>query len=336
MDRLTFQEALKNSEARILILGNGFSMDWNLQVFGYSSLKEKARSFQSEIDAVFKSLDTNDFEEVIRAFESAAMVCKAFKIKNNFKDHAGTVRNALIEVIGNTHPDHPDLIDENEFESCVRFLTHFESVYTLNYDMLLYWVLMRDLFREGASPKLKTLPDGFAYNNQDFLNWGGSAIKVHYLHGALHLFEETDVVKLNYRKSKWSLKKQFTKLINEQKRYPLFVSEGDSKGKLRRIRNSGYLTRCYNSLQNIGAKKTKTSLFTFGVSFSENDRHISEAIAKNNCQQLFVGVFGSPASKGNKMLIKEVELIKQRRALNAKSLPLETFYFDSASAKVWR
>jgi len=43
----------------------------------------------------------------------------------------------LIETIALSHPESPASIPTDEYENCIRFLSHFRSIYTLNYDMLL-------------------------------------------------------------------------------------------------------------------------------------------------------------------------------------------------------
>lgn len=338
MNLVSFKEALQNSdEDPTLLLGNGFSVSWNQDIFSYRSLKEKSTGFEHIITEAFARLGTVDFEEVIRAFEHAAVICGCAEIDNQFQNKADSIRNILIDTIASNHPDFPSKILASEFEPCVEFLSNFKRIYTLNYDMLLYWVLIRDLFRENEEkPKLKKFSDGFAYNGEDFLNWDGSSFEVHYLHGALHLFEESELLKLNYRKTTEPLKSQFVKLIREQKKFPLFVAEGSSEKKLRRIRSSGYLTRCLNSLQKIGSKKTSSSVFTYGVSFSENDQHILDALAKNNCQKFFIGIYGSLSDQRNKVTVKRVERLKALRDSKSGAAPLVITYFDSATASVWR
>lgn len=302
---LSFQDALSQAgNDKTLLLGNGFSISWRPSTFTYNSLKEKSTGFEKIISDVFEKLNTVDFEEVIQAFENAAIVCESGNIKNCFADHAETIRNVLIETISNNHPDNPSEISVNEFESCLGFLSNFKRIYTINYDMLLYWVLMHDMFRDNGDKKvLKNVTDGFAYNNEDFLNWDGTSFDIYYLHGALHLFENGRIKKLNYSQSNGSLKSQFMNLIKGQKIFPLFVAEGSSEKKRLRIGNSGYLTRCLNSLQKIGAKKTVSSLFSFGVSFSENDDHILQALVDNNCKNFYIGIFGPEASSENQYII---------------------------------
>lgn len=59
----------------------------------------------------------------------------------------------LVQAIAGRHPERPSDITEDQYKACRAFLAHFvgESrekhkgqVYTLNYDLLLYWTLLYD------------------------------------------------------------------------------------------------------------------------------------------------------------------------------------------------
>lgn len=320
-----------------MLLGNGFSVSWNPTIFSYKSLKESASSLKESTKELFLKLNTVDFEEVIKAYEHAADVCEVYKMENTFKVTAKEIRSALIETIASSHPESPASLTESEYNLCIDFLSNFHSIYTLNYEMLLYWVIMKDKFREdGVASKLSSMSDGFAYNHEDFLNWDGSKFDIHYLHGALHLFEHDELVKLNYRNTQIKLKDQFIELIQKQEKLPLSVAEGTKIQKLKRIRGSGYLTRCLNSLQKIGAFKVPKSVFIFGASRSDNDLHIVQALAKNNCHIFYVGVYGDPKLEANLKLKRNAEKIGEIKASLGKSVPFNLKFFDSSTAVVWR
>jgi len=156
------------------------------------------------------------------------------------------------------------------------------------------------------------------------------------LHGALHLFEREELVKLNYRTTQKKLKEQFIELIQEQEKFPLFVAEGLKSQKLRRIRSSGYLTRCLNSLQNIGAFKNPKSVFIYGASLSDNDLHIVQALGRNKCHNFYVGLYGDPHNEANQKLRMNAAKIGLYRNSASKPAPFNLKFFDSASVPVWR
>ena len=62
-----------------------------------------------------------------------------------------TLKEILINVIASNHPESPQSITYNQYASCYEFLKHFQEgrTYTFNYDLILYWVLMRFKDDEG-------------------------------------------------------------------------------------------------------------------------------------------------------------------------------------------
>lgn len=344
MDKLiSFDEALKkagNNENSSVLLGNGFSAAWNRKIFSYSSLLNAAEGMSPEIRKVFKEFDTSDFEKVISAYSNAASVCNAYGIENNFFEEAKAVREALVDTIAANHPENPGDVTEEEYESCIHFLSNFGNmVYTVNYDMLLYWVLMHDWFKEDKSKrKLGTVGDGFSYGTEEFLNWSSSRPRFRYLHGALHLFEGTKIQleKLNFRQTGVPLKQQFIKLIYEDNRLPVVVVEGNDKEKMRKISTQSYLQSGMSSLLKVGGAKPQGSFFSFGFSFSENDEHILNQIVNNKYEKFFVGIYGDLDEPTNIETIRRAKLIQSRRESmkNYKNTRVE--FFDAKSVKVWR
>lgn len=51
---------------------------------------------------------------------------------------ADLVRDALANVLAARHPDNVGELPEAKYVACRTFLSNFERIYTLNYDMLLY------------------------------------------------------------------------------------------------------------------------------------------------------------------------------------------------------
>jgi hypothetical protein len=159
MTVISFEEALRATEGedRSLLLGNGFSVAQSEGAFAYKNLLDKSGvDANSPIRKVFSTLATVDFEEVIHALEHAAKVEEAYDDetkKNLFANDAQSVRNALISAIQAVHPKIVFEIPDKELHSCKSFLTHFSSIFTLNYDLLLYWVRL--------SPNSPSFSDGF-------------------------------------------------------------------------------------------------------------------------------------------------------------------------------
>ena len=358
MKLLTFNEAIllsKSYDKKLLLLGNGFSIACVPDIFTYSSLFERADfSLMPEIQKVFDFLKTKDFEEVIRALEYTSKVLPAY-LHNNattstlIQSHATQLKEILISTIAKNHPERPNSIDEAKYVACIDFLNHFLDkdgvIYSLNYDLLLYWALMYGL-NEGL---LKVEPnDGFGKDIDfedgqssvsDYVIWQGDTNafgqNIHYLHGALHLFEQgPNVEKFTWSNTGIPLIDQIREALQHD-RFPLFVSEGDSPKKLSRITHSGYLYHSYKSfsvrMKSGKGKKTTSCLFIYGLSFSENDSHILKKISLGWVSHLFISLFGDPNSETNKKIIEAVELLRRR----SKNPDIIIDYFDAQSARVW-
>ena len=70
--------------------------------------------------------------------------------RSSRRDAAG-LREVLVRAIAENHPAHPGEIDIEQYQHCRHFLSHFHTIYTVNYDLLLYWAIMQDLEPEVPS-----------------------------------------------------------------------------------------------------------------------------------------------------------------------------------------
>ncbi len=357
MKIITFAEAINKAEnynKRNLLLGNGFSIACVPTIFTYTSLLKQADlSKMLQVKEVFKNLNTQDFEEVVNALENCCVVLPSYK-KNLpktialIKKHAKELKKILIETIAKNHPGRPSDIDEKKYRSCIKFLNNFlendGAIYSLNYDLLLYWTLMYGMEKALLNDEPN---DGFGKNFEindgefsidDYVTWQGDSNaygqNIHYLHGALHIFErDAEIEKFTWINTGTPLIEQ-TREALEENRFPLFVAEGDSKKKLTRISHSAYLYHSFKSFSQrmkTGGKKSTACLFTYGVSFSINDEHIIKKISNGKFNHLFVSIYGSPSSENNKRIIASVDAIRRKR--NDSNFAIS--YFDADSAEVW-
>ncbi|MEM9697009.1 MAG: DUF4917 family protein [Myxococcota bacterium] len=164
----------------------------------------------------------------------------------------------------------------------------FGRVFTTNYDLLLYWVMMgrgRERFTDGF--QRRDGPETRLVFNEHFRE---GSTQVLFLHGALHLHQTpTEVVKAEAAPDH-TLRAVLHESLQGGVR-PLFVSEGESRQKLSAIEGNPYLAFALEQLREGGG-----DLVTFGIGFSESDEHLLEAIAASpHYQRIFVGVH-SPAS----------------------------------------
>ena len=350
---ITFDEAIKKSacyKKRHLLLGNGFSIACRPNTFNYGSLFEKANfSSAPKLPDVFKAIGTKDFEHIIKILMDASRVVtfyskEAAETAKQMTEDAEALKIILINTVGKNHPKKPNEITNKQFLACRRFLAHFigktnekGKVYTLNYDLLLYWVLMHDDMESGNKISLKT-NDGFGRDEDtepEYVDWMGESTAhnqgIHYLHGALHLFDaDTKLQKYTWTNTHKPLLEQVQEAMAENK-FPLFVAEGESKQKLAKIKHNAYLYHSYKSFSKQMESKNDT-LFIFGHSLADSDQHVLEKIECGKIAQVYIGLYGNPKSEGNKKIQGAATKLAQAR--NDK-YPLEVSYFDANSAQVW-
>lgn len=333
---LSFQDALQSATDTTpkLLLGNGFSRACRDDIFAYSALFDRAdfRALSASAKAAFVALQTTDFERVMRALLDAAALARAYEapsvVAQAFETDADGLRNVLVRTIADNHPAYPGEISDTKYVACRTFLAHFGSIYTLNYDLLLYWSLMHT----DQGPPIRH-DDGFRTPDDgptDYVSWDidkSNSQTVFYLHGALHLFDAgSELVKYTWCNTGVRLIDQIREALLAS-RYPLFVAEGSSEQKYERIRHSDFLSRAYRSFANIGG-----TLFVHGHSFSSNDDHILRLIERGKVKILFVGVFGDPDSDSNVLVIRRARQLAIARPARR---PLDVRFFDADSANVW-
>lgn len=336
---VSFDDALQragDTKKRHLLTGNGFSMAWDHTRFAYSVLLERAGdSLPENVQAVFKSLETSDFEIVMRLFRDSAKLLDAYSEKypvlvRNLAKEANKIRDALATAVAASHPDRPSKVKDKEYVACRRFLSNFDCIYTLNYDLLLYWAMMHD----EAGRKLKC-DDGFREPEDgpnSYVTWdvqNTNSQNIHYLHGALHIFDAGhEIQKYTWSNTGVPLVDQIRDALDEGK-FPIFVSEGRSEEKLTRIQHSSILSRAYRSFANLG-----NALFIYGHSLAENDEHILKLIDSGKMDPVCIGIYGDPENQTNRKIIKRGQLFDTRRNKHRRK-GVDVIFYDASTAKVW-
>lgn len=334
----TFQQAIGEAQRynkRHALLGNGFSIACRPNIFTYGRLYEQADFSQISPTAkfAFEALGTQDFERVIKALRDSAGIVKAYggptALASQLSQDADGLRELLVQTIASSHPAWPGDIEEAEYAACRSFLGYFDTIYTLNYDLLLYWTKMHtpEVERHDSD-------DGFRTPEDDpeaaYVVWepGQSRSQsIWFLHGALHVFDSgTEVQKYTWSKTGIRLIDQIREALGRGY-FPIFVSEGTSAEKYERIRHNDYLAKAYRSFESI-----QGALFIYGHSLAENDDHYLRCIRKGKVSHLYVGLYGDPNSESNKFIVRRAnQLSSGRRGKTA----LAVTYFDASSANVW-
>jgi len=297
MTLISYQEVVdslkKKKRVKHLLLGNGFSMSYDKKIFSYNSLSDFVTKTKDKLlQKLFRIIDTTNFETVMRELDLFHKLASEFsddkKLARKITKARDSLKKNLMDAISELHPEHVFKIPEKASRKCAEFLkSYLDSgghVFSTNYDLLLYWVLMRN------QDQITNIVDGFGKEyipkdsdeyDPDYepefgeLEWGPNQVDqhVHYVHGALHIFDEgVSITKEIYEEN--CLLENIKKRINN-KEYPVFVTAGDGKQKLAHILHNQYLDYCYKSLSSITG-----SLVVFGFGFGKYDEHIINAINK--------------------------------------------------------
>ena len=324
-----------------LLLGNGFSMAYDPQRFSYTALATQAIDEDRLPDTavqLMKASGRPDFEWVMRQLESTAETLATLDPKGyralveQLQRDIAMLREALAHSIAGLHPDRPFDIGEESYQRVRTFLDSFASIYTVSYDLLLYWALMQDLTDHGP----RWSDDGFRDSGiagDETVLWNiydTGTQNVHYLHGALHLFIGDDGLrKITWKRTERALIDQVRDQL-AARRYPLYVAEAKSPAKLARINENGYLTRALRSLASCNH-----GLVVLGHSLDPNDDHIFEAVVRSTVARLAVSLFGDPNSETNLLIQRRAhDLTVQRKQLGRRT-ELAVEFFDAGSVPLW-
>lgn len=307
-----------------LLLGNGFSLAYDKQNFSLQNLTHQMVDKNSIIGDIFKQFPkTNvDIEETMRIVNDSKKVLECFYTKNSnpafvdaikeLKEFSTKIKKQFIKKIQSKHNKN---ISDNEKISARCFLSIYNKIFTLNYDLLLYWVISYNddyIFSDGFGKDAQQLL--FKYSNVEK--------PLFYLHGALHLF----CIKGYITKLLATLPPDYGSLLEQIKnkiendKYPICVTAGNYEEKKEIILSNYYLKICFNKLCCLG----DYNLVIFGTYLKDNDKHIREAILNSKIKNVFFGV----SDYGKVELFKD--FIDE-----AKTKGKDVFFYNYNSVDVW-
>ena len=313
-----------------LLLGNGFNINLDQSFKKLSDLETNSSrhtGLETQNDknkmSEIRDKDTERyFNELAKGTLSySSSLGEIYKIKPspNEESTLSLILHRLLAV----HPYDASSIREEEASICIDFLRPYLNngkVFTINYDMLLLWAVVRAYENKELSEKLPEYNDGFTLNKNGMQYWKKTPKQnVFYCHGALDIepdnrdvfkrrFEQMTLLSINRR----SLFSDFSNCV--------LVSDPTSKGKVKQIEKYDYLKSCIKEF-----KKLSGSLVIIGVSF-QNDDHILDEIKKAQQKSglnIFYGVLDINDAKNKENL------------LNEKGIKNITF-FDVNTAPIWR
>jgi len=294
-----------------LLLGNGFSIAYDSKIFSYNALHDFIKNLKDkDISKILDVIETKNFEIIMQHLENFSALIKALggnpALKKRVDKATSKIKISLLNAVKALHPEHVFKVPEEKSHACSLFLKTFldsgGSIFSTNYDLLLYWVLMRNSavinHVDGCGRELEN-DDAYVPPEEQIwsdLTWGKHRDEqnVFYLHGALPFFDAgVSVVKEEYDVYNYLLQKISARM--EKGEYPIFVTAGDGDQKLRHIMHNHYLTYCYESLCNL-----EGSIVTYGFNFGPYDEHIIDAINKaakhgrripDKIWSLYIGVY---------------------------------------------
>ncbi|MCD8438366.1 DUF4917 family protein [Tenacibaculum dicentrarchi] len=323
-----------------LLLGNGFSMAYDSKIFSYNALSSFIDNTGNDLlKTLFKTINTKNFELIMQQLDNFIEIAKVFStdkdLVRKITEANQTLKDSLIEAVKELHPEHVFSVPQEKSQSCFSFLNEYlhnnGKIFSTNYDLLLYWVLMRnkqDASIDGFGRDLENQDEIIKGDDPEFseLRWGNNKKEqnVFYLHGTLPFFDTgIDIVKEEYDTRHYLLEKISERM--EAKEYPIFVTAGNAKEKLNHIMHNKYLSHCFEQFSAI-----EGSLITFGFNFGEYDTHLIDAVNKaclygrragNKLHSVYIGVYSDEN-------VEYIESIKSK-------FKCKVNMYNARTAKIW-
>ena len=284
--------------------------------------------------------DSRDFEGVLYRLWQADFINQKFelaKIESQKVRKAYTdVRRALINTVKGIHPDKV-ICDKQGLVQIGRFMAGFSTVFSLNYDLIIYWALLGNnqvnnrRFNDGfvsknlhlSSKKLQKL----FFNTQLSVEPEQGMTKVFYPHGNLALYQTKGSEESKLVADSDGLLNSITKRWRKNDGQPLFVCEGSATEKVAAISKSQYLSHVFQQ----ALPSPKDSITIYGWSIGKQDSHILQQLALSKCSRAAVSVFAGDRT-GEEI---ESEITRMRKMLKDYIGIESVVFFDAASAGCW-
>lgn len=174
--------------------------------------------------------------------------------------------------------------------------------------------------------KSRSHTDGFGLGNDidGFRTFNDAAsCCIYYIHGALHLFMgDRGETKKRILTGKTLIDDIASTIVN-QKQLPIFVAEGTTVQKIRKINSVSYLKTCYDQLSMLNG-----TMFVFGHSASDSDVHIYDAIFRSPKLERMMFCVHNVQRDWSTLREKLARFAERRK-------DIDICYVEAASAHVW-
>lgn len=328
---------------RHLLLGNGFSISARTQ-FRYDALRSAADQFEYA-KGIFDGHEGANFEELmaslLRGLEAAYREDED-ETTQLIEERLDGLRRLLADTVTLVHPASSFSMRREELQNCANFLAPYIGratvphgiVFTVNYDLLLYWTVVTF----GARQPGRQLEFHDAFQGDVWLaeRMRNADLSIVFLHGGIHIFDDGGrIVRVRYQHgpAPRNLITQIRERLSAED-LPVFVAEGSAERKLQHIQANPYLREAFRKFR-FACKDARDSLFTVGHSLSLQDSHLTDLIGRGTIGRVFVGAYGGRDSADGRRAVEVARQWHQMRGAAPKFAALEVFVFDSRACGIW-
>ncbi|WP_058534668.1 DUF4917 family protein [Legionella saoudiensis] len=363
-----------------IILGNGFNLalkecsSINIQ-FGYKDIlnevkiKSKESSHELSVfleqNGVNEDLKTDDIEVLLAILKNSSQ-CLTFCSKNycdckpnyenKIKQNFDLLKKIVIEVMTDKklHPEYLEIFNEENnciLNRCKRNLECFNRIFTINYDLILYWLLnnrellweydksgklVKGKFRDGFSSKEEYKPIDFNNHPIDSLyGYAGTNNRpnLFWLHGALHLLHDKAKAYKVVRKNKdlyLDLFQLRNLLLKDYSTFEnLLVFDATSYDKIRNIYANAYLEKGYDKIIT-----TPGDIIIYGCNLLNNtndsidlgnDIHLWRRVINSRAKKIYLGIGAEDSSELNSFAEQAAKEFKTLRCIEDSDIRIYTY-----------
>lgn len=299
MMKKTFQELVDTCKGpKSIVLGNGFGLSFDAATrqnnFNWNSLLDLCDiEVGSKLHGVLAACQF-DFELAHQKLNTAIDEIKLYDSESvlirTLEEQIQYLRDQLIIAVQRSHP--PSFVQERSPESkeeldaiiynCREFLNGFKNIFSLNYDLLLYWVRCYESNYMGSDFFTGDRDSPLTYSHPNFVK----SANFFFPHGAVFIFREGNTA----TKSRSSKRDPILARVESQIErglFPMCISEGTGEQKLEKIKMNRYLRDAFHMI-----RRSEGVIFTFGCSFLDGkDSHIMFEMAMSCAKHIVIGVY---------------------------------------------
>ena len=320
-----------------VLIGNGASIAvWD--DFAYDSLFERARDPALKVTlspddlALFDKFNTKNFEQVLGALKFARSVLEVLGYSTEFiVARYQSIQTALFAAVHSVHvPWGTGSGFEEKLEAIRDYARSNHWVYSINYDLLLYWAMTAKNKGSGFADFFWQPDLSFDPGNVEPLPFATDWTRVVWLHGGIHLRRHFDGTNYKERVSPESAENLLDRFstTTTSPTTPLLVSEGTAEDKYRAIQRSSYLDFGLRSLA-----AHNGGLVVFGSSLRAEDAHLVAAINEQPIAEL---AFSLRAGEAADVVQRKAELRNRFPRSNLFFFRADTHPLGASGLKVRR